>query len=351
MGMRSGAQAGRWLSILDRLSSSSRGLTIVELAAELNCTPRTIYRDLEALQRVLGAPLVQDDDAGGEGKRWKMMEGKRWRVPFDATASELLGLLAAQKVMSPLAGTSYGRGLETLAAKVRARLGEKGLDGAEQDGGAFETPAPDRTYSARAGVIDVLRRAIRDRVSVDLRYFSLRECEVSTRRVDPLLLRFVDGALYLVARCASGSGIRTFLVDRVRGAEPTKLRFEATDEELAEYLRGIFRTEHGNPVHVTIRFAKAVAPIVRERRWHETQRLVELPGGDVGFTMRTGGLDEVKRWVLGFGPAARVVGPPELALAVRTEAERIAELYASGTDAGEWHAPAEAAMHRNGSEE
>lgn len=351
MGIRSGAQAGRWLSILDRLASSSRGLSIGELAAELNCTPRTIYRDLEALERQLGAPLVHEesDDAEG-GRRWKMMDGTRWKVKLEVTAPELLGLLAAEKIASPLAGTAYGSGLATLAAKVRTRLGEKGRANAQADADAFHTEPADRTYAARAAVVDVLRRAIRDRVTVEVRYFSLSAGKVATRRVDPYLLRFVDGALYLVGRCRRRDEPRTFLVDRMRSAEPTRETFEA-NLDVDEYLLRGFRGSHGEPAQVTIRFAKAVARLVRERRWHPTQRLVSLPGGDVGLTMRVGGLEEVKRWVLGFGPAARVVGPPELAVAVRVEAERIAALYADGTDTGEWRAPREteaAAMHRAG---
>jgi len=347
MGLRSGAQAGRWLSILDRLASSARGLSIGELAAELNCTPRTIYRDLEALQRRLGAPLVQESDEDEGTPRWKMMDGTRWRVRLEVTAPELLGLLAAERVGSPLAGTAYGSGLATLAAKVRARLGEQGKIGAEADADAFQTPPPDRVYSARAGVVDALRRAIRDRASVELRYFSLRAGEVSLRQVDPYLLRFVDGALYLVGRCRRRDETRTFLVDRIRSLDATGERFDVPDFDAEEYGRNCFRAEHGEPVTVTIRFTKAIAPLVRERTWHPTQSLVELPGGDVGLTLRTGGLAEVKRWVMGFGPAARVVGPPELALAVRAEAERIAALYEEGAASGEWRVPAEAVMHRD----
>ena len=86
----------------------------MEVAAELNCTPRTIYRDLESLQSRLGAPLVREDD--GDGSRWKMMDGTRWRVRLDATPAELVGLLVAESAVAPLAQTSYGHGLATLAA-------------------------------------------------------------------------------------------------------------------------------------------------------------------------------------------------------------------------------------------
>lgn len=353
--MRSGAQAGRWLAILDRLASSSKGLTIADLASELNCTPRTIYRDLAALGERLGAPLVREDDedVGGPG-RWKLVDGTRWRVKVDFTPAELLGLLAAERAGSPLAGTSYGAGIATLAAKVRARLGDAASAGAEADAAAIVAPAPQRSYAARAGIVDRLRRAIRDRTTVEMRYFSLSAGRTQSRAVDPYRLWVVDGAMYLIARCRRREETRTFLVDRIRGLEATGATFEVPEDFDAQaYVRNAFRVEHGTPAQVVIHFAKAVAPLVRERSWHPTQKLVPLPNGEVGLWMRVGGLDEVKRWVLGFGPAARVVGPPELVVSVHAEAEATAAMYraeAEAAPAGSWRAPADTAaapaMHR-----
>ena len=324
------------MAILDRLASSACGLSISELAAEFNCTPRTIYRDLGALQHRLGAPLVQEPSAeGGAEQRWRMMDGTRWRVPLEVTPAELLGLLAAEQVSSPLAGTAYGEGLATLAAKVRARLGNGGRAAAEADAASFRAAAPHRTYAARAGTVDALRRAIRDRAVVEIRYFSLSSGKTAARRVDPYRLWYVDGALYLVGRCHERETVRTFLVDRIRALETLRERFDVPEDfDGDEYVRGCFRVEHGAPAQVTIHFARSVAALVKERTWHPTQRLLPLPKGEVGLTMRVSGLGEVKRWVLGFGPAAKVVGPPELALAVQAEAERTAALYRSDAESG-----------------
>ena len=48
--MSRGDQIGRQWSIIQTLISSRMGKTAAELAEELECNPRTIYRDLEALQ-------------------------------------------------------------------------------------------------------------------------------------------------------------------------------------------------------------------------------------------------------------------------------------------------------------
>ena len=57
--MARGDQLGRQWKIIQTLMSSHAGKTAPELADELGCRPRTVYRDLEALQ-VGGFPLFRE---------------------------------------------------------------------------------------------------------------------------------------------------------------------------------------------------------------------------------------------------------------------------------------------------
>jgi predicted DNA-binding transcriptional regulator YafY len=68
---------------------------------------------------------------------------------------------------------------------------------------------------------------------------------------------------------------------------------------------------------------------IRERKWHETQQdLEELPDGGVILRFRTGGLGEVKRWVMQYGAHAEVLQPEHLRRAVATEMRQAAKNYA-----------------------
>jgi len=59
--MARGDQIGRQWGIIQTLISSRIGKTAAELAEELGCNPRTVYRDLEALQ-VAGFPIYTQDE-------------------------------------------------------------------------------------------------------------------------------------------------------------------------------------------------------------------------------------------------------------------------------------------------
>lgn len=331
MGIRSGAQAGRWLAILDRLSQSRGGMTIHELAEAFDCTPRTVYRDVAALQERLGAPLVCDKDDGESGTgRWKMMEGSRFKAAVDFTPSELLSLLAAMSLMQPLLETPYGAGLKTLQGKVRGRLSDSAVRFLEEDAALAVAAGARSDFRRHAATIETLRRAIREKRTVSMRYTSLHDgARETTRRLDPYKMWYAEGVLYVVGGChVHGMEARTFAVDRIRDAAVTEARFQVPEGfRFEEYVRDSFRVFRGETSEVTVEFAPAIAPLIRERVWHESQKIVELPAGAVSLTMRVAGLFEVTQWILSFGAHARAVSPPELVAAVRQEIAKMDEAY------------------------
>jgi proteasome accessory factor B len=78
---------------------------------------------------------------------------------------------------------------------------------------------------------------------------------------------------------------------------------------------------------VTIRFTARAADQVRERFWHESQETTDLPDGRLEFTVQLGGLDEILRWVLGWGEHAEVLAPEELRQRVRAQVEALSACY------------------------
>jgi predicted DNA-binding transcriptional regulator YafY len=89
-------------------------------------------------------------------------------------------------------------------------------------------------------------------------------------------------------------------------------------------LRGSFGVHSGEGrFDVVLRFNARAADYVREKKWHESQRLRELRGGEVELSLKLSSLGEVERWVLSWGGEATVIRPLELVQAVESAAKRI----------------------------
>jgi predicted DNA-binding transcriptional regulator YafY len=73
-------------------------------------------------------------------------------------------------------------------------------------------------------------------------------------------------------------------------------------------------------------FARALAPYIRERLWHPSQKLRDLPDGRVEMMLTVADTLEVRRWILGYGVQAEVAEPAGLREALRVEAEAIAAM-------------------------
>jgi predicted DNA-binding transcriptional regulator YafY len=111
----------------------------------------------------------------------------------------------------------------------------------------------------------------------------------------------------------------------MRTVEPTRARFEVpADFDPEKYLAGAWGILRGDLVAVRVVFARGLARYIRERIWHPSQKLRDLPDGRVEMTLHVADTLEVRRWILGYGVQAEVVAPEGLREALRVEAETLA---------------------------
>ncbi len=129
-------QVMRQLVLLQKLDGS-RGATLQELAAslpeDLSRHPRTIRRDLEALE--LRFPLVIEQRNGQT--RWRLMDGYRTALPLTLSATELMALVFSRDLLKPLEGTEIKASLDSALNKAAAALPTDGVRHPEQPQGHF----------------------------------------------------------------------------------------------------------------------------------------------------------------------------------------------------------------------
>jgi predicted DNA-binding transcriptional regulator YafY len=114
-------QVTRQWHLIRHLEAATRGSTLPELTAalppELSRHPRTIRRDLEALEAA-GFPLLTDRIEGRVV--WKLIEGFR-RIPALAfSPTELMALTFSRGLLRPLEGTQLQAALDSALTKAAA---------------------------------------------------------------------------------------------------------------------------------------------------------------------------------------------------------------------------------------
>ncbi len=136
---------------------------------------------------------------------------------------------------------------------------------------------------------------------------------VTERVVEPHFIVFRGRAFYFVAYCHLRQNVRIVRIDRVLEVKMLDKHFDrrpGIDPET--YFEGSWEVYSGEPVEVVVRFCGAAARVVATGKHHPSESVEQLAGGEVRYRVVTRGLDEIQRWLLGFGDEAEVLSPPEL---------------------------------------
>lgn len=299
---------------------SSRYPTAGTLAQELEVSAKSIHRDLEFMRDRLDLPLEFDRRRFG----YHYTEEVKAFPTLQITEGELFALVVAEKALQQYRGTSFEKPLLSAIRKMEQSLPNTiSLNLAEVEQTiSFRTRAEP---IVDLGVFDALAKATAAREQLELSYRKPGQERAEQRRVDPYHLANINGEWFLFAYDHLRKGIRTFVPARIKSARPTGTRFDRPRAfSLEQQLRDSFGVHSGQgQFDVVIRFSARVADYIREKKWHESQRIRDLKNGGVELRMKLSGLAEVERWVLSWGGNAVVIKPAELAESVRRAARKI----------------------------
>jgi predicted DNA-binding transcriptional regulator YafY len=321
------AEVIRQWSILRDLEASRR-LTIDDLAGRTGVTTRTIRRDLEALQ-TSGFPLF---DELIDGKRYWTLEAKAFRRLDDTgfTLAELSALYFSRTLVECLAGTPFQQDVASAFDKLAAAL----TPGMRQFLDRLPLVIQSKGTAPRAGddreereYIARLLDATLNHRQTRMKYFSMSSSREKEYLIEPYRLIYSPGGMYLQAFVPEYNEIRTFSVDRIRGISLMEERFKPSEVLDAAFAHSIGVNE-GTPEQVEIAFEPHIAPYVRERRWHASQRHTDKKDGGVVLSLDVCNDWALRSWILSFGPLARVVKPATLAAQIKDEIVRASERYA-----------------------
>jgi predicted DNA-binding transcriptional regulator YafY len=314
--------------ILLALESRARGLTLSE-AQEIagdGVSDRTIRRDFDALSQA-GFPI---DTGKRDGKTVYTLNRDVFRGVAAAgfSLSELCALHLSRTVLTAVAGGPFKDSLASAFDKLYEALPPpmwKFIESLPDALGAKEHASRPRAAGAKA--IDALMHAILARRRVRMRYHSFSSQQIKDYLVEPYRLAYAQGGLYLQAFVPEYSEMRTFAAQRIEQAVALEEAFNPIADAPSEVFPHSLGAFSGTPEPVVIEFSAAEAPYVREREWHASQVIEDLTDGRIRLTLNVVIDWELQAWVMGFGPAAKVIGPDAFARRIVESLEETRATY------------------------
>lgn len=321
-------QVNRILAIVRDLHRTG-GMDIYEIAEKYGTVTRTVRRDLECIQSI-GIPLVEELAEDGKRKRWQiayqdklakladLLEVSHYlalRMAMDAPVAKKSTLFAALEDLSD-------RVADALGAADRQRL--KAIERAFYSYEKFayeETPRelfwPIITAISEHQICKAVYRAARP---------GQKEKEI---RLLPLKIFAFQGAMYLHAFVYKHDNVITLNLQRMisiratgeKGVPPASYRPEKLEETAFGVFVGTTQTKF------RLRFSAEIAPFIRERRWHTTQRLRDLDEGRLELAFTCADSPELKNWVASWREGVEVLEPASLRAEFAALGRELAKRY------------------------
>jgi predicted DNA-binding transcriptional regulator YafY len=328
-------RASRLLSVVLLLQDRGR-LTAQQIAAELDVSVRTVYRDIEALGAA-GVPVYAELGANGG---YQLVDGYRTRLtgltPQEAGTIFLAGI--------PDAAAELGLGavLTTAELKLRAALPARLSRHVDEIRDRFHLDAAGWFRETETHPhLAALAAAVWNRKRARMLYRRWREPREVKREIEPLGIVLKAGVWYFVARVdtsptGAGNGIRTYRVATILDLTVLDETFDRPEgfdlaaswaEWAAEFERRLWRDE------ATVRLSPAGLDRIPYLMTRAMARNVRDAVGDPdpdGWTTVTLPIESIRHAhpeFLRLGADVQVLSPPELRDMMRASITEMINFY------------------------
>jgi predicted DNA-binding transcriptional regulator YafY len=247
---------------------------------------------------------------------------------LDLSSGELFGLVALRSLGASIGGT-IGASIDEVAAKLAASAG-RGARARVEAASPFAFRLSEIHLDARGErAFALLSSAERNSRSARFTYRD-KEGKSSTRTVDVYGFIVNAGRIYCVAYDHTRRDMRTFAVDSVSAPKVLARTFLRPNEfNVEEYaaasISGVLHADKTTAVRV--RFAPRVAKAAIAARVVAERKVEQQPDGAVEIRYRVANVDELARWVLGWGTQAEILSPRAARTRIAALAKEISAKY------------------------
>ena len=289
---------------------------------------RTLRRDMEALQAA-GIDVQQHDTQ--RGKVWKLGPLAKSTTKISVSSTELIALALGRRLMYPLAGSPFWRGIESFWNKVQEEIPASVLEHYEKYWKTLRVIGmPVKSYEKHHGMLNTIHRAIIEHRVLEMVY-EVPGGTPKTRKVEPYAVVLWHSSLYIIAvnHGDAESGIRTWKLDRIKKTIALDQWFEEDkDLDIDEFISDSLGIFVGNKArNFKIRLSAKAASWVKEEPWHPDQKLKELKTGEFELTVKAGHDVEIISRVMQLGAEAELLSPASARQAVAAMIKDLAKKY------------------------
>lgn len=287
------------------------------LADRFEVTVRTIQRDMDAIN-LAGIPIVAvQGPAGG----YSIMDNFKLDKRLLGT-NDLFNIITALKgIASSLGDLRIDGTLQKIQGLVPQASGDP-FEGRQEKlhidfsalGGG---PAWQESFRAVQTAVETGRLLRFD--------YTNNHLEQVARVVEPMTVVFQWRAWYLYAFCRLRQDYRIFRISKIRKATVLDEGFARRNFSFQEFSKQNDPARLKNPVKVSLRFSREMAPLAEE--FHHDEDLERQPDGSVIAHTIFPEDNWLYGYILSYGPFVEVMQPEHLRKIIRDGAKKIAALY------------------------
>lgn len=335
--MARGDSAVRLLKVLMYLERSPSGLTIKDIHDRLkqdgiDCSERTVYRDLQVISSA-HFPIVSETELTGSENtnRWKFSRTTALSEKVHFEYNEIFALFLARESLKSMKGSPLIDDILKMTEKLERALGpsvEKELKNLK----SYVSYKANATWHSGVSqeILDTVYSACWEKSVLSIDYKSKsgeHKDQIKQRKLGPETLYFANGGAYLIAKDLDENKVKTYSLSRIISASIMDEEYASSDFQIEKYIQDQFGIYSDGETHeIKIEIFDPIASYVSERRWHDSQKIVRH-GNKIEMSLKVKINDELARWILGFGSAAKVLNCIQLEDLIKQQALDILNRY------------------------
>ena len=298
------------LRVIMLLAQARTSLTTTQISERLGIPLRTVQRVINAIEAI---PLPLKRDSAGMGGGIRLLGELTIKVSLPSNLVELAALqVARERMREAAAGTMLCEALEQFVDRTVALMTSEQLAVSARFARMYRTREAPRSF-VTSPVAALVHNAIDQSRVLVIEYVSPKETKAKRRDIEPAGVWVTDHRTYVVGFDRQKKAMRTFAIDRIRGARVSDSSFAPrADFDVANHFRGALGAFVGSgPLALELQLDPEAVRRLGAKRPSASAKVVMRPDGGAALHYEAPLSDELLAWMVSLGPGVTVKAPAE----------------------------------------